>query len=190
MNAKNDLMSRLTQIMRYLVPLLVFAIILIFLWLGLQQNPREIPSPLLNKPMPTFTAMSLDDQPAPLTDQIFLNHVTVLNVWASWCMSCQAEHPFLMDISKKGQFMLYGLDYKDTREAATDYLKQHGNPYMVDIYDPKGQLGINLGVYGTPETFVIDQNGIIRYKYAGPITPDVWEKDFIPVLQDLTNNDN
>lgn len=183
-------MSRLTQIMRYLVPLLVFAIIVAFLWLGLKQNPREIPSPLLNKPMPEFSASTLDDPPADITGQVFLGHVTVLNVWGSWCTSCQAEHPFLMDLASKHTVMLYGLNFKDTRAAATQYLKTHGNPYVVDIYDPDGKLGINLGVYGTPETFVIDQNGIIRYKYAGPITPEVWEKDFIPVLQDLTNTDN
>ena len=95
-----------------------------------------------------------------------------------------------MDIANKHKVMLYGLNFKDTRAAATQYLQTHGNPYDVDIYDPDGKLGINLGVYGTPETFVIDQNGIIRYKYAGPITPEVWEKDFIPVLQELSEKTN
>lgn len=177
------------RLWKFLIPLAIFLIIAGFLWRGLYQNPTIIPSPLINKPMPMIDAMSVNDNPeANVRTQDFLGHITVLNVWASWCESCQAEHKVLMDITKSGKVLLYGLNYKDTnRQVANDYLKKNGNPYFLDIYDPKGEIGLNLGVYGTPETFLVDQNGIIRYKYVGAITQDVWQKEFLPRIEQLSH---
>lgn len=170
----------------YFIPLFIFIAIVLFFWKGMQQNPSMIPSPLINKPMPTVDEVSVDDNPeVKIKNQDFLGHITLLNVWASWCVSCQVEHPVLMDISRSGKVILYGLNYKDKRENAQNWLKQRGNPYVLDIYDPDGELGVNLGVYGTPETFLIDQNGIIRYKYIGPISPDVWQTDLLPRILKL-----
>ena len=165
----------------YLIPLIIFIGLVAFFWQGLHQNPHVIPSPLINKPMPTVDQYTVEDDPeVKIKNQDFLNHVTLLNVWASWCVSCQAEHSVLMDISRSGKVIIYGINYKDKRELAQEWLKKRGNPYVLDIYDPTGELGMNLGVYGTPETFLVDQYGIIRYKYIGPISPEVWQNELLP----------
>lgn len=172
----------------YFIPLIIFLTIVLLLWRGLQQNPSVIPTPLLNKPLPPISSPSLDDDPPmKVTNQVFLDHITLLNVWASWCAACQTERPMLMDIARSGKVVIYGLNYKDRREVALDQLKKMGNPYVLNIYDPKGEVGLNLGVYGTPETFLIDQNGIIRYKYIGPITSEVWQTDLLPRIEKLQN---
>ena len=142
---------------RLLLPLLVFVILVVFLWRGLYRDPHTIPSPLINKSLPSFNLL-----------QDFKGHVTLLNVFASWCLSCHTEHPILMDIAHSGEVVVYGLDYKDSHLAEENWLKKYGNPYQKIVDDPDGTLAINLGVYGTPETFIIDRAGIIRDKYYRP----------------------
>jgi cytochrome c biogenesis protein CcmG/thiol:disulfide interchange protein DsbE len=169
--------------MRYLIPLILFLIITGFLWKGLQHDPHELPSALINKPVAAFSYPNLLDEKKPLTQKEFLGHVSLLNVWATWCVSCKAEHAVLMDIMRAKAVKIYGLNYKDDPNSARAWLKKYGNPYEAIISDEKGTLAIDFGVYGTPETFVIDGEGIIRYKYIGPISPDAWKDKVEPEVQ-------
>ncbi len=171
------------RLLKLSAPLIVFMIIAIFLWRGLHINPHKIPSPLLGKSLPAFRAENLLEPEASVTDANLKGQVTLLNVFATWCATCQAEHPILMDIAREHGVRLVGLDYKDSRTKAMAWLKSYGNPYSMVISDPLGKLGISLGVYGTPETFVIDKNGIIRYKYIGGLSPNVWHDTLKPQVE-------
>lgn len=161
---------------RLLLPLLLFIVVVMFLWRGLYQDPHKIPSPLINKSISTVKMASF---------QSFKGHVTLLNVFATWCLSCHTEHPILMDIANSGDVVVYGLDYKDEPMAVENWLKKYGNPYKEIIDDPDGKLAINFGVYGTPETFIIDRDGIIRDKYTGPLTSNVWHDILLPEIRRL-----
>lgn len=171
---------------KFLVPLAIFVILAGFLAYGLTLNPREVPSPLVGKPAPEFTAPRLDapEQSFRLADmrgQVFL-----LNVWASWCVSCRQEHPLLVQMARQGVVPVVGLNYKDERPAALAWLRDGGNPYTTTAVDADGRIGIEYGVYGTPETFLIDREGVIRYKHIGPITPEVLRKVVMPKIEELS----
>lgn len=168
-----------------LVPLLIFIVLVIFLGIGLTLNPREIPSPLINKPMPVFSLPQLKESDKTLSSTDFLNEVSLLNVWASWCVACRTEHPVLLDLSSTGVINIYGLNYKDKREDALRWLDYYGDPYTKNVHDLNGKLGIDFGVYGVPETFIIDHKGIIRYKHIGPITEDILENKILPIIKQL-----
>jgi cytochrome c biogenesis protein CcmG/thiol:disulfide interchange protein DsbE len=173
---------------RYVTPvlaLLLFVVLVGFLARGLFLDPREVPSPFIGKPAPAFNLPTVADPSRSIgTDQL-RNRVTLLNVWASWCVSCRAEHPLLVDLARRGGVAIYGLNYKDTRADAQRWLATLGNPYTASAFDEDGRIGIEWGVYGVPETFVIDSQGIIRHKHTGPITADVWEKTLWPLIQKL-----
>ncbi len=169
--------------MRYLIPLIIFLIITGFLWKGLQHDPHQLPSALINKPVAVFSYPSLLDAKKTLTQKQFLGHVSLLNVWATWCVSCHAEHLVLMDIARSKKVLIYGLNYKDDSNSARRWLKKYGNPYEAVISDEKGTLAIDFGVYGTPETFLIDGEGIIRYKYIGPVSLEVWQEKIAPEVE-------
>ncbi|MBJ7379501.1 MAG: DsbE family thiol:disulfide interchange protein [Polynucleobacter sp.] len=170
---------------RYLTPLIIFIVLLIFLGLGLQLKPREVPSPFIGKPAPTFSLPILGNETSYFSPEQMKGKVWVLNVWASWCVACREEHPVLLEWSKKQNVPLLGLDYKDKPLDALAWLKQFGNPYQLSLMDQKGSVGIDYGVYGVPETFIIDQNGIIRYKHIGPITPKILEETLLPFIGKL-----
>lgn len=170
---------------RHTIPLIIFILITLFMWLGLGKNPNLLPSVLLNKPLPIVNAPQLDEQSVPVTLEQFKGQITLLNVWATWCDNCHLEHPIFLDIARQQRIQIIGLNYKDDRSAAKKYLSAMGNPYVANIYDPTGKIGMQLGVYGTPETFIIDQDGIVRYKFIGPITLDTWQKIVIPQVQKL-----
>jgi cytochrome c biogenesis protein CcmG/thiol:disulfide interchange protein DsbE len=178
-------MPNLLRLTRWLIPLFIFTIVVLFLWRGLHQDPRELPSTLIGKPMPVFALSRLDQPGQQLTQQDFLGHVSLLNVWATWCAACQMEHPVLMDIANSHTVMLYGLNYKDQQTKAQQWLQQYGDPYQAVAYDPQGELGLNLGVYGTPETFLLDKQGIIRYRYIGPLDTAAWQNELLPRIQRL-----
>jgi len=171
--------------MRYLVPLAVFVVLVGFLWKGLQLNPGEVPSPLIDKPAPAFSLPQLGDQTQKLATADLRGKVWLLNVWASWCESCRAEHPVLLQFAKTGEVPIYGLDYKDSREDASRWLQQFGNPYVASGFDGDGQVGIDYGVYGVPETYIIDGNGVIRHKHIGPITVQVLQDEIVPLVRKL-----
>ena len=171
--------------MRFLIPLAVFAVMVIFLGIGLTLNPREVPSPLIGKPAPAFNLTQVADAGQTLSPENFKGQVALVNVWASWCVSCRQEHPVLLQLARQNLVPIYGLNYKDQREAAQGWLNQYGNPYVASAFDADGRVGINWGVYGVPETFVIDKAGLIRHKHTGPVTPSVLEQELLPLVRQL-----
>ncbi|MBS0592233.1 MAG: DsbE family thiol:disulfide interchange protein [Proteobacteria bacterium] len=170
---------------RYLLPLLVFAALVGFLAVGLQRDPKIVPSPLIDKPAPAFSLPRLDDPAQAIANADLKGKVWLLNVWASWCVACRIEHPVLVELAGTGAVPIYGLNYKDKRDDARAWLAQHGDPYVASIVDAKGLVGIDFGVYGVPETFVIDQAGVIRLKHIGPVTQEVLRDQILPLVKKL-----
>ncbi|MBM3394696.1 MAG: DsbE family thiol:disulfide interchange protein [Betaproteobacteria bacterium] len=170
---------------RFGLPLVVFLVVVGFLYKGLALNPREVPSPLIDKPAPAFSMARLDDPAQRVTHEDLRGKVWILNVWASWCVACLQEHPLLVEYSRGGNVPIYGLNYKDQRELADAWLLKHGNPYTASLMDPDGKVGIDYGVYGVPETFVIDKQGVIRFKQIGPVDPGVLRDKITPLVQRL-----
>ena len=170
---------------RFLLPLAIFVALVVFLAVGLKLNPREVPSPLIDKPAPAFELTRLDDPARAVRLEDLRGQVWLLNVWASWCVACLDEHPVLLEFSRSRAVPIYGLNYKDEREAAMAWLRKHGNPYDASIVDAQGRVGIDYGVYGVPETFLIDGQGIIRYKHIGPLTAKVLNEKIVPMIGKL-----
>ncbi len=170
---------------RFLLPLGLFLVLAFFLALGLKLDPREVPSPLVGKPAPGFQAPALGRPEITIKRDDLLGKVWLLNVWASWCGACRDEHPVLVEFARRKLVPIYGLNYKDKREDGLGWLTQFGNPYTESVFDPEGRIGIDYGVYGVPETFVIDREGVIRYKHIGPITPEVLRDKLEPLLRKL-----
>ena len=170
---------------RFLLPLGLFLVLAFFLALGLKLDPREVPSPLVGKPAPGFQAPALGRPEITVKRDDLLGKVWLLNVWASWCGACRDEHPVLVEFARRKLVPIYGLNYKDKREDGLGWLTQFGNPYTESVFDPEGRIGIDYGVYGVPETFVIDREGVIRYKHIGPITSEVLRDKLEPLLRKL-----
>ena len=171
--------------LRFLLPLAAFVVLLVFLGVGLGLNPREVPSPLIGKPAPAFTLTRLDDASQKMDLADLRGRVWMLNVWASWCAPCRQEHALVQDIARRKLVPVVGLNYKDTRSNATQWLAEMGNPYQATLFDGDGRVGIDFGVYGVPETFIIDQQGIVRMKHTGPLTPEVVRGRIEPLLKQL-----
>ena len=170
---------------RYLLPLGVFAALIALLGFGLTLNPREVPSPLVGKPAPHFELPQLHDGSRKFSGSDLLGRVWLLNVWASWCVTCREEHPVLLDLARSGAVPIYGLNYKDKRDEGIAWLKSLGDPYQLSAYDAQGRVGIDYGVYGVPETYVIDRRGVIRYKRIGPLTPQILKDKVLPLVEQL-----
>jgi len=170
---------------RFLLPLGIFIVLIGFLAVGLNLNPREVPSPLVGKAAPAFSVPQLHDAGKSFAPQEMLGKVWLLNVWASWCVSCREEHPVLVEFAKSGAAPLIGLNYKDKREDGQRWLARFGNPYLLSAFDADGRIGIDYGVYGVPETYLIDKAGVIRFKQIGPVTPEVLAKKIVPLIQEL-----
>jgi len=168
---------------KYLLPLGIFVLLVGFLYVGLHRDPREIPSPLIDKPAPMFQLPQLHRPDQELSLQDMRGKVWLLNVWASWCESCRDEQPLLVEYARQNVVPIYGLDYKDDPADAIKWLEQFGNPFVLSAVDKEGQVGIDFGVYGVPETFLIDKQGIIRYKQIGAITPEAWENTILPMVR-------
>lgn len=173
------------QHLRYLVPLLVFGVLVAFFAKGLFLNPSEVPSPLIDKPAPQFTLAQLHDPRAQFSSRDMLGKVWMLNVWASWCVACRQEHPLLVELARQGIVPIYGLNYKDQRAEAIRWLRDLGDPYVLSVYDVEGRVGMDFGVYGVPETYVIDKQGIVRYKHIGPISPAALRDRILPLVREL-----
>jgi cytochrome c biogenesis protein CcmG/thiol:disulfide interchange protein DsbE len=170
---------------KFLIPLALFLVLAGFLAVGLNLNPREVPSPLVDKPAPAFKAPLLATPEQKIGRDDLLGKVWILNVWASWCVACREEHPLLVEFAKTGLVPIYGLNYKDRREDGLAWLAQHGDPYTGSVVDADGRIGIDYGVYGVPETFVIDKQGVIRFKQIGPVTPAVLKDKIEPLVRKL-----
>ena len=171
-----------------LIPLALFAVLVGFLAVGLGLDPREVPSPLVNKPAPAFKIAQLEQPDLQFPPDDMKGKVWLFNVWASWCVACRQEHPVLMEFARAKIAPLIGLDYKDQRKDALGVLKRSGNPYDITAFDADGRVGIDYGVYGVPESYVIDKAGVIRYKHIGPITMEAMEKTIVPLIQKLQNS--
>jgi cytochrome c biogenesis protein CcmG/thiol:disulfide interchange protein DsbE len=171
--------------LRFILPLAVFLVLVGFLAAGLKLDPREVPSPLIGKPAPGFTLTRLDDAGKTIRREDMLGKVWMLNVWASWCGACRDEHPHLLALARTKQLPIYGLNYKDTRDDGLGWLARFGNPYDASLFDQDGRVGIDFGVYGVPETFIIDKQGVIRFKQIGPVTPEVIETRIVPLVKEL-----
>jgi cytochrome c biogenesis protein CcmG/thiol:disulfide interchange protein DsbE len=171
---------------KYLVPLAIFVVLGLLLAYGLNLDPRKIPSPLIGKPLPAFSLATVADPARKVGRDDLLGRAYLLNVWSSWCVACRQEHPFLNELARNRVVPIIGLNYKDRREDALGWLGSLGNPYELSLSDGDGRLGIDLGVYGVPETFVIDKQGVIRYKQIGPITPEVWEQKLAPLIKEIS----
>jgi cytochrome c biogenesis protein CcmG, thiol:disulfide interchange protein DsbE len=171
--------------MRFAVPLGVFSLLVVLLGVGLSLNPREVPSPLIGKPAPAFELPLLHEPQKVFSPAELKGRVWMLNVWASWCAACRVEHPVLEDLARSGVVPIYGLNYKDRRDDAIAWLRQFGDFYRLSISDVDGRVGIDYGVYGVPETYVIDQHGVIRYKQIGPVTAEIVQKKILPLIKEL-----
>lgn len=168
-----------------LLPLGVFLLLALFLYRGLFLDPTELPSALIGKPLPAFSLPSVEDPQKKLSQADFKGPALV-NVWATWCISCKVEHPVLTALSQRG-VTIYGINYKDERAAAQKWLREFQNPYRFDVDDAQGTLGLDLGVYGAPETFLIDGQGIIRHKFVGVIDERVWQEQLAPLYTALVD---
>lgn len=170
---------------RFLIPLGIFIVLVGFLAVGLKLDPREVPSPLIGKPAPDFKLALLSDPARQLSPADLRGKVWLFNVWASWCAACRQEHPLLLDLARQGGVPIYGMDYKDQPGDAQAVLDRYGTPYVETVVDLDGRAGINYGVYGVPETYLIDKNGIIRYKHIGPVTQEILDKKILPLAKEL-----
>lgn len=170
---------------KFLVPLALFIVLAGFLVVGLQRDPSVIPSPLVDKPAPAFRVPQLIAADQPFAPADMKGQVWMLNVWASWCVACRVEHPLLVQLARAKLVPVIGLDYKDKRPDALGFLARHGDPYNLSAFDGDGRVGIDYGVYGVPETFVIDKQGVIRHKQIGPITAEALQKTILPLIERL-----
>jgi cytochrome c biogenesis protein CcmG/thiol:disulfide interchange protein DsbE len=172
--------------LKFAIPLVLFGALVAFFAVGLTRDPREVPSPFIGKPAPAFQLAQLHVADKVFTPEEMKGRVWMLNVWASWCVSCRVEHPLLVEMAKQKVVPIVGLNYKDKREDGIAWLSRFGNPYVLSAYDAEGKVGIDYGVYGVPETFVIDKQGVIRHKQIGPITPEALEKTIMPLIRQLS----
>jgi len=170
--------------MKHLIPLGIFLALAVFLYVGLSLNPRDIGSTRIDKPVPSFSLPQVIDSEKMLTNQDFIGKVSLFNAWASWCTTCRYEHPLLMELARY-KVNIYGLNYKDTLQEARQLLARDGNPYISSGFDEKGLIGIEWGLTGTPETFVVDKQGVVRYKHTGQLTSTIIRKKIIPLIQAL-----
>jgi len=173
---------------KFVIPLVLFVVLVGFLAVGLNRDPHEVPSPLINKPAPLFNVSQLANPNKSFSPEEMKGQVWILNVFASWCVACREEHPMLVEMSKSHVAPLIGLDYKDRRADAMEMLARQGDPYNFSAFDGDGRVGIDYGVYGVPETYVIDKAGIIRFKQIGPITREVLEKSMYPLIAKLNKD--
>jgi len=170
---------------RFAIPLALFIALVAFLAIGLTRDPHEVPSPLINKAAPAFQLPQLKEAQKTFSPQEMRGKVWLLNFWASWCPPCRDEHPVLLELASSGAVPIYGVNYKDKREDGLNWLRDGGDPYVLNAFDADGRVGIDFGVYGVPETYLIDKEGIIRYKQIGPITSEVVQKKILPLVKEL-----
>jgi cytochrome c biogenesis protein CcmG/thiol:disulfide interchange protein DsbE len=170
---------------KVIIPLVLFVILVVFLAIGLGRDPHKLPSALINKPAPEFALAELRDPTKIISLQQMRGKVWILNVWGSWCPACREEHPFLMEIARSGTVPIYGLSWKDKREDALAVLSELGDPYILNMSDFDGRVAIDYGITGAPESYLIDKNGVIRYKEPGQLTPEIMRNKILPLVQEL-----
>lgn len=169
--------------LKFVIPVLLFALLVGMFYKGLYNDPTLVPSPFIGKPAPTFAVPSLQNPAVTVSNASFAGRVALLNVWASWCPGCASEHALLLQIANEGIVPIYGLNWKDERPAAMNWLQRLGNPYTLVAYDNANTVGIDWGVYGAPETFLLGADGTILHKLVGPLTVEIWETEFLPLIE-------
>ena len=169
--------------LRFIIPIGLFATLAVFLFIGLSRDKETLPSPLIGKPAPQFELPRVDDTSQKFSNRELAGKPYVVNIWGSWCVACREEHETLMKIAQRGEIPLVGLNWKDELPLAQEWLQKLGNPYVASAFDPEGNVGIDWGAYGAPETFLVDARGIIVYKFVSPMTIDVWEREFLPRIK-------
>jgi cytochrome c biogenesis protein CcmG/thiol:disulfide interchange protein DsbE len=169
--------------LKYLVPIGLFAVLVGFLYFGLGRDKQTLPSPLIGKTAPVFELPRLEEPSQTFSNREFAGKPYVLNVWGTWCVGCRQEHGALLEIARRAEVPIIGLNWNDDRDQALRWLQQLGDPYVVNAYDGEGRIAIDWGVYGAPETFLVDARGIVIHKHVAPITLQIWEQDFLPLLQ-------
>jgi cytochrome c biogenesis protein CcmG/thiol:disulfide interchange protein DsbE len=174
--------------MKKFLPLILFVVLVGFLYTGLGLDPKKLPSPLIGKAFPNLQVEDFNTAEIYAVEDKLQGKISLVNVWASWCVTCRAEHEMLMHIAKTNSLQILGINYKDTKKDGNIFLARLGNPYDLIVFDPLGKLGLELGVYATPETFIIDQQGIIRFKRIGELTLRIWERQILPLISQLKNN--
>jgi cytochrome c biogenesis protein CcmG/thiol:disulfide interchange protein DsbE len=172
---------------KFLLPLSVGLVLIAMFFFGLQQDPSRIPSPLLEKPAPQFSLQSLQDPTVMVGSANYANQMVLVNIWATWCPGCRQEHGFLLELANEGAIPIFGLNWRDNRPDALQWLQALGDPYVASAYDVDGRVGIDWGAYGAPETFLVDKNGIVIYKHIAPLTREIWERDFVPLIEQTEN---
>ena len=169
--------------MRFAIPIVVFLLLVVVFSFGLFNDPRELPSPFLGEQAPTFEVPSLTDPESAVGSGAYEGRMALVNVWATWCVGCRQEHAFLMALEASGAIPIYGINWRDSRPEALRWLEQLGDPYVFSAFDEDGRVGIDWGVYGAPETFLISPEGIVLHKHLGPLTEAIWENDFVPLIE-------
>lgn len=170
--------------LKLFIPLMIFAVLAILFWRGLSLDPTEMPSSRVGDPVPAFSLPTVRDADARITEQTFKGEVSLVNVWATWCAACRIEHPFLVQLAEEGM-PIYGINYKDDVEEAKRWLAQLHDPYRLSVVDQDGRLGVDLGVFGAPETYVVDKQGVIRHRHVGIIDQRVWDEELGPLVERL-----
>ena len=168
--------------MKKILPLLVFLVVGVFLFLSLNSDPNKLPSPLVGKKFPIIEGTDFYSNETVKLNDLMDNNLALVNVWASWCVTCRKEHQVIMNIAKNTNLKLIGINYKDTKSDGMEYLKVMGNPFDEIVFDPNGEIGMELGVYATPETFLINKEGLIIHKHVGEITKEIWNENFLPLI--------
>ena len=169
--------------MRFAIPIVVFLLLVVIFSFGLFNDPRELPSPFLGQQAPAFEVESLTEPGVMVGSADYAGKMALVNVWATWCGGCRQEHGFLMQLARSGAIPIYGINWRDERQEALRWLKQLGDPYQYSAYDADGRVGIDWGVYGAPETFLISPEGIVLHKHLGPLDAAIWQKDFVPLIE-------
>ena len=169
--------------MRFAIPIVVFLLLVVIFSFGLFNDPRELPSPFLGEPAPAFEVESLTEPGRIVGSADYAGKMALVNVWATWCGGCRQEHPFLMQLARTNAIQIYGINWRDNRDEALGWLKQLGDPYEFSAFDADGRVGIDWGVYGAPETFLISPEGIVLHKHLGPLTAAIWQEDFVPLIE-------
>jgi cytochrome c biogenesis protein CcmG/thiol:disulfide interchange protein DsbE len=169
--------------LRFIIPIGLFATLAVFLFVGLSRDKETLPSPLIGKAAPLFDLPRVEEPAQKISNREFAGRPYVVNIWGTWCFACREEHPALMEIARRGEVPLVGLNWKDELAPAQQWLKQLGNPYVATAFDPQGDVGIDWGAYGAPETYLVDARGTIVYKYVSPVTIEVWEREFLPRIK-------
>lgn len=168
---------------KFLTPLAAFLVLVVIFVVGLTKDPSRIPSPLLDNPAPEFSLPSLQDPSLEVGSANYAKQMALVNIWATWCPGCRQEHGFLVELANEGSIPIFGLNWRDNRPDALQWLQALGDPYIASAYDADGRVGIDWGAYGAPETFLIDANGIVIHKHIAPLNREIWERDFVPLIR-------